>query len=701
MTASIDGQSLQVSAGANTRKGTSATVQLRIEDGETEAITGSVTVRVTASTRPLATANDDVIPESDQGREIVVPVLGNDFNPFPETPLRLVSASTETGDGRAEVAGDQVSVTPSADFFGTMVVRYRVQDATEDVDREVEGRIRLTVQGRPDAPGVPTVSSVQDRTVVLAWTPPANNGAPITGYTVTSTAGNYTKECAATTCTLDGLTNNVEYNFVVTATNRVGESDPSAPSATARPDARPDTPQPPTLRFGDKSLNVAWTTPTTPGSPVEHFTLEISPAPPSGITQKSNVTGNSAVWEGLENGTAYQVRVRAHNRAPEPSTWSGYSATEIPAGAPAAPAAPTTQRLDPVGNQAQIQVNWTAPSPNGDAIAEYRLNVQGGAEQRTISVPAGQTSQAVTLPTSTTNYTFTVAARNKAGWGQVSPASAPRRAFTPPGAPTGVSAREGNNTVAVSYTPGAANGASGNEIAYEYSVNGGNWRSDWDGTTIGNGQVNNNGQYSIRVRARATADGTTYYSDPSGESNQVAPYGPIGNPSARANASGTNITFSWEAPARNGRDITTQIRIDNGGWQNVGNSGSRTESYGHSQTHSIDVRSTAAGQTTSASDSARTSDPPPAEAWTSKGASTYQPGECTSSSCAYLVLNTKNFPAGSYYITCEGRNGEFAGRNWDVPANGSIQLGCFYGYPNTTVTINIRGWGQARGMTWY
>ncbi len=122
------------------------------------------------------------------------------------------------------------------------------------------------MQGVPEAPGTPTVTSVQDRTVVHLVSPPTNNGAEITKYTVKSvTAGAYTKECQSTTCTLDGLTNNVEYTFKVTATNRVGESEPSGTSEIARPDARPDTPNPPTLVFGDKSLKVAWVTPTTPG----------------------------------------------------------------------------------------------------------------------------------------------------------------------------------------------------------------------------------------------------------------------------------------------------------------------------------------------------------------------------------------------------------------------------------------------------
>ncbi len=203
-----------------------------------------------------------------------MPVLANDFNPFPETPLKLLSANVETGGGSASVEGDQVVVTPSADFVGTLVVRYRIQDATEDPDREATGQVVLTVQGVPAAPGAPTVTSVQDRTVVVSYGAPSNNGAEITKYTVSSVQGSaYSKECQSTTCTLDGLTNNVEYVFQVTATNRVGESEPSGSSPVARPDARPDTPNPPTLKFGDKSLQVTWTTPTTPGSPVERYTL--------------------------------------------------------------------------------------------------------------------------------------------------------------------------------------------------------------------------------------------------------------------------------------------------------------------------------------------------------------------------------------------------------------------------------------------
>ncbi|WP_106815862.1 Ig-like domain-containing protein [Microbacterium timonense] len=703
MTADVEGDQLRVSAAAETKKGTAATLRLRITDGTTEPIEGTVNIRVIASTRELATANDDVVPEAHQGKTISVPVLSNDVNPFPGKPLKVTTAVLETGEGDAAVSGDQVKVTPNAKFFGTMVVRYRVQDATGDPDREVEGRIRLTVQGKPDAPGTPIVSSVQDRTVVLSWTPPANNGAEIERYVVSSTAGNYEKECLATTCTLDGLTNNVEYNFTVVAENRVGASDPSAPSETARPDARPDTPAAPTLAFGDQSLTVSWVTPSTPGSPVDRYNLEISPAPSSGIGQMTDVTGNSMVWEGLQNGVAYQVRVQALNRAPEPSSWSPWSVSEIPARAPEAPAAPAVNRLDPVGDQAQLQVVWSAPANNGDAVSGYEVQVlQGSSVVNTITgIPGTQTTQAINVRTSTSDYTFRVRATNKAGWSAWGAPSAPRRAFGVPGAPQNVvaSTPSGDNMIHVTYTPAAGNGATAGELKYEYSVNGANWQA-FNGSTIGG--LSNGTHYTVRLRAYTAMDGVRYTGPESAPSNDAVPYGPVRNPSVSASRSGTDITFSWSAPSANGRDITQmQIRIDGGGWQNVANNGSRTNSYGYSERHTIEARAQdAAGQWSPiVSDAATTVDKPKARAWVSRGA----PVSGCNTQCYKFRLNVENFPGGRYTIGCieDGRLMPGTSPNsYDVPSNGFIDLSCWYGFPGHTVAAEIHGWGMSESYVW-
>ena len=141
------------------------------------------------------------------------------------------------------------------------------------------------------------------------------------------------KTSGTTTCTLDGLTNNVEYTFTVYATNDVGDGPASPASAVARPDEKPDPPAAPTLEFGDQSLTVTWTNATyTDRSPIETVNLEISPAPPGGAVQKTALSGNQIVWDGLENGTAYKVRVQAINAAPDPSDWGEYSTAEVPAG---------------------------------------------------------------------------------------------------------------------------------------------------------------------------------------------------------------------------------------------------------------------------------------------------------------------------------------------------------------------------------
>lgn len=696
ITAQIDGDRLLVQASSNAKKGAATTLELRISDSETEPVEGSVLVQVTASTRSLPAANTDTIDEADQGETVTVPVLANDVNPFPETPLKVVSASVETGAGSASVNGDDVVITPSSDFVGTMVVRYTIQDATEDRDREATGQVVLTVQGAPEAPGAPTITSVQDRTVVVSYTAASNNGAEITKYTVRAVqGGSYSKECQSTTCTLDNLTNNVEYVFQVTATNRVGESEPSGSSAVARPDARPDTPNPPTLTFGDRSLQVAWTTPTTPGSPVERFTLEISPAPPSGITQK-DVTGNSVTWEGLENGGNYQVRVQAHNRAPEPSSWSNWSASEIPAGPPLAGSAPTTAELAPVGDQAQMQVNWATPPANGDAIDAYELEVwEGSTLQRTLAPSPASNSQAIVVPTSENAYTYRIRGHNKAGWGEWSAMSAPRRGVVAPAAPRidGVTAQDRQLTVA--YTPGSRNGARTDEVTYQYRLNGGGW-----GAFPGNGVIGglaNGTPYTVEMRAVATVSGTQYAGAVSNGVREI-PYGDPLAPRANARNLGQSVELSWNSTGSdNGRPIqTTQIRINGGSWQGVGSTGSRTVGDGYQQTHSIDVRAQDSTGTWSpiASASARTNDPPPPQVFVTQGDAA---GSCVNG-CRRYVVNWNNINIGNATVRCySGNDGWVANTEYTInfDGSGSQQVSCYVGRDGQDVWVDILGWGDA------
>lgn len=673
-TADVDGQRLRVRAGAEVERGGTGTVTVEVSDGASAPSTGTIALTAVASQRALPVANDDVLADAHQGTAYDVDVLANDVNPFPETPLKVVGARVDSGSGTARVDGSQVVVEPAADFVGTMLVSYRIADATGAPERQVEGRVRLTVKGKPAAPGTPTVTSIQDRTVVLSWSPPANNGAPITGYTVTSSKGD-TRSCASTTCTIDGLTNDVDYTFAVTATNEVGVSPASPQSTVARPDARPDSPAAPLLVFGDGTLAVSWTTPPSRGSAVASYTLEISPAPRTGAIQKAGVTGNALTWDGLENGVAYQVRIKAHNKAPEPSEWSTYSASMIPAGVPDAPGQPVTSPSTPVGGQAQIAVSWAAPgSANGDAVADYSLTVKrGGAVVSTLTV-AG-TSQNVTVDTSESDYAFSVTARNKAGSSAASADSAPRRAANAPGAPATVTATPGDGSMNVTFAPGPLNGNRAGEITYRYRLStGAQGTLPAGGGTLGG--LSNGTGYTVAVWATSAVEGVA--PGPETGSNAVVPFGrPIITLQAINRLDG-GVEFRWNVNP-NGSALTSQSHgVDGGGngvWAQAG--------MGPNQTSTLTVSYGNAAGTVSQTWSGQSNDK---SGWVTRGGKDGNGKDI-------FVLNTRNFDAGTYELHCFGdqSGGSYSSRTVYVPANGAVD-GCSGGWSTGWVYIEVVGY---------
>lgn len=583
---SLDGSILKATADGAAPKGATLTLPLTVTDGRSAPVGGTVNVLVVGSKRPLAGVNDDVVASARAGQAERVNVLENDSNPFPDTPLKILTATVETGTGTATVEGDAVTVTPADGFVGTLIVRYRVQDKTQDAEREVDGRVRLTVKDKPDAPATPTVGEVRDRTVVLNWSPPANNGSPITGYKV-SGSGGFSQQCPATTCTLSGLTNNVEYTFTVVATNEVGDSPASPASAPARPDAKPDAPAPPTLVFGDKELTVNWAVPNSPGSPVESYNLEISPAPPGGNARVSNIAGTSFGWTGLQNGTPYQVRVQASNQAPDPSDWSAYSASEIPTGLPGAPGKPSATRSTSGGSESIMTVSWAAAPENGAAIDTYTVTAeQGGAVVSSRTVSGSQLGVAMTVGNSATDYSFRVVAKNRAGSSAASPPSDPKRAFGAPGAVPAVQADPLDNAVQLTFQPAAGNGAT---PTYQYQVNGGGFLTLPADKVVRNG-VPNNGNYTIGVRAVNSLDGATY-EGPVTNSNPVAPYGKPFGASVNGVSGTTSTRFDVGSVANNGRSVVgLEYQTSDGQAGTLGaGGGSVSAGNGYGQSISITV----------------------------------------------------------------------------------------------------------------
>ncbi|MDR1441809.1 MAG: tandem-95 repeat protein [Bifidobacteriaceae bacterium] len=713
VTAALDGAMLSVQADTETPEGVFY-IPLTVSDGVNPLVEGRVTVTVVASARPQPRAVDDPAGGVHQGVAVRTDVLANDFNPFPDKPLQIVDAQIAAGRGSAPSYSDGsgvIEVTPAADFNDTLSVRYTIEDA---VGRRAGGMLTMTVLAKPDQVRGVRVESAGDRTATLSWGVPYNGGSPILEYVV-SGSPSFEQSCGTSNvCVLTGMTNDVEYSLTVVARNEVNPSVPSAP-VTARPDRVPNLPGAPTLAFGDESLTVTWTNPGSSGSPVTSYDLEISPAPPSGMVRQENITATRLVWSGLANGTAYRVRVCAKNRVvvicDDPSYWGPESASEIPAREPDVAAAPTVERLAPVGSQAQFKVSWVAPANNGDAISKYTVQVlRGGSQVETIEPTEGPTGVYAikTFNTSTDDYVFKVNATNKAGTSAWSAGSSPVRGGVAPGPVTNLKkTAEGDKNATVSFGAAAGNGAKTSEITYKYRLNtGGTGTLPAGGGKI-TGLSNTAGCYTVYVHATATVGGTSGYTYDGPESSvgNVCPYGPPNKPGVSASGGATTVALSWTVPAANGRPVKIQISVDGGGWQDKTAGGSTTVGNGYSQSHSIKARTVDSLNQISGEVSASASSGPPPPPWAkvTKGDHITVAGRCTSSYCAKVIFEAGNLsPNTNYTVRYHSTTGmSFWTDTLKTNGDGYIWRDTtYYGFPNNQVWAEVVGQVTSPKITW-
>lgn len=189
---------------------TSATVEV----GKT-ALTGTVTLAKTTEgegdeAKDVIKATVTVAPETEDSYTIVWLRDGAVITGQSETTYALTSADK----------GHTVSakLVGKGDYTGEVVA---------------EG---IAVAAEAPAAPKPTASAGNGQ-VTVSWSAPADNGAPVTGYTVEITAPvtqSVSLSAATTRYTFTGLTNDTEYTFTVKAVNAIGAGEAAEVKATPK-----------------------------------------------------------------------------------------------------------------------------------------------------------------------------------------------------------------------------------------------------------------------------------------------------------------------------------------------------------------------------------------------------------------------------------------------------------------------------------
>ncbi|MBW4032221.1 MAG: tandem-95 repeat protein [Acidobacteria bacterium] len=407
-TFAVNGQRLEITANDTAVTGSTTSISLGVRDAVNTGQAGVIQLLVVPSTRPLA----QPVPDSAvarRGQTTNLDVLSNDQanNPFPRTPLRVVSIRGI--DGASLPAG--VTITPSADNSrvtvqvaagavpGNVDFQYEVADATNDPNRYVWGNATISIQDVPDPVTGLRATEFGDHYLKFSWLPGQFNNSPITEYDLTLSNASSGSVISTTVCTTtsgcqvttpgNGPSNAVRASVV--AVNAIG---PSTPTSNPDPIWSDIIPPPPTglsSRPLDGGLRVGWTKPAdTGGSSIEQYVVvvggvsqvvTVSPSDPVGTPYYANITGGS-----IANGTAVAFSVSARNSAPNTlARWNETDGTGTPAGAPLVAGSPAATGSVTDGSTASV--SWGgAFAGNGATITDYYVAIfTGSAPSCTVS----------------------------------------------------------------------------------------------------------------------------------------------------------------------------------------------------------------------------------------------------------------------------------------------------------------------------
>ena len=363
--------------------------------------------------------------------------------------------------------------------------------------------------------------------------------------------------CTASTLathTVSGLINRSLYNFQVRARNSIGWGLPA--TASARPvSGVPNKPVNFTARGGDAQVALSW---TYGGLWVDSWQYSTDNGSNWANIANSHRNTRSYTVTGLDNGTSYTFQVRAVNQR---GNGPDATATE-----PTLPLAPKT--FTATGGDKQATLEWTKETNDTTVTGWiYQYKTTGNyTSWRDVPGGASANSYTVTGLDNSAAYTFRLWAKNDAGSGPASEATA----STVPAKPTGLALTPGFEKMNLSWT-NPTGGASITGNAYRYKPKSGDDTGYTDWTAISGGaktsrevtDLTNGVQYTFQVRAKnATGNG-----DPSDEAAAWT------FPAAPANLTATPgdklVSLTWDDPDNSSITRYEYQRKTGGSWGNT------------------------------------------------------------------------------------------------------------------------------------
>lgn len=134
----------------------------------------------------------------------------------------------------------------------------------------------------------------------------------------------------------------------------------------------PDAPNAPTATAGDGAATVRWNIPANNNAQIDGYQLDVNG---SIRDVPASAGGTNHAVGGLNNGTTYTFKVRAHNTIGW-GAWSAPSNAVTPYGTPTAP---NNVNVQVNGDApATVDVSWAAPTDTGGGSVRYEVNLDSG-----------------------------------------------------------------------------------------------------------------------------------------------------------------------------------------------------------------------------------------------------------------------------------------------------------------------------------